>query len=243
MNLTLVVVEVCIFLKDYLDSVECIQHLASLEDPLAQNVELEIMDEEYAQGLSTPPEEEGDDDEDEEEDEEYDFTSIAESFGRVVVPFVVDQLVVNPSFGKVGILTSALSSISGEPLVEVNGKITIIGISEVDIDWARFDSQRYPQDENSSWDDDGDDNDEDDGEDDISDTIPAGANNVGLEDGEIRSNNVKVVKESNLEDSTSNTSNKSRSPEVRLLSVDIVTQHSFFSIGQSLLKCPTPPHK
>ncbi|CAH1422683.1 unnamed protein product [Lactuca virosa] len=45
------------------------------------------------------------------------FTSIAESFGQVVIPFVVDQSAVNPSFGKVGIITSALSSISREPLV------------------------------------------------------------------------------------------------------------------------------
>lgn len=62
------------------------------------------------------------------------FTSIAESFGRVVVPFMVDRSVVNLSFGKVGILASSLSSIYGEPLVEVNGKIIKIGISQVDID-------------------------------------------------------------------------------------------------------------
>ena len=72
-NLTPVAVEVCVCLKDYLDSVERIQHLASLEGPLSQNVEPEIMDEEYAQGLSTPPEDEDDDDEVEDEDgnEEY----------------------------------------------------------------------------------------------------------------------------------------------------------------------------
>ncbi|KAL7615109.1 hypothetical protein Lser_V15G05806 [Lactuca serriola] len=40
-----------------------ILHLASLEGPLAQNVEPEIVDEEYAQGLSTPPEDEDEDDE------------------------------------------------------------------------------------------------------------------------------------------------------------------------------------
>ncbi|CAH1422682.1 unnamed protein product [Lactuca virosa] len=77
-------------------------------------------------------------------------------------------------------------------------------------------------DENSSSDDDGDDDDEDDGEDDISDTIPVGDNDVWLEDGEIRSTDVEAVKESNLENSTSNTSNNARSPEVTSSPADVV---------------------
>ncbi|XP_052626840.1 probable leucine-rich repeat receptor-like serine/threonine-protein kinase At3g14840 [Lactuca sativa] len=99
-TLTQVAVEVCICLKDYLDSVERIQHLALLEDPLTQNVELEIMDEEYAQGLSTPPEDEDDDDEDEDEDEEYvnALREIAKELGKKKWNFSLNPCGGDPSW-------------------------------------------------------------------------------------------------------------------------------------------------
>ena len=64
--------ETCVCLKDYLDSVERIQHLSPLEGPLPNNVEPEILEQEYEEGISTPPEPalviHDEDDEDEEGD-------------------------------------------------------------------------------------------------------------------------------------------------------------------------------
>lgn len=79
-NLSPLAVEVCVCLKDYLDSVERIQHLTTLEGPLSTNVEPEILEQEYDEGISTPPEPalviHDEDDEDEEGDqgegEDYD---------------------------------------------------------------------------------------------------------------------------------------------------------------------------
>ena len=66
-------------MKDYLDLVDSIRHLASHEGPLPDNVEPEIMEQEYEQGLSTPLELNKDDDnedEDEYEEEAIDETAI-----------------------------------------------------------------------------------------------------------------------------------------------------------------------
>jgi len=79
-NLSPLAVEVCVCLKDYLDSVERTQHLTTLEGPLSTNVEPEILEQEYDEGISTPPEPAfviyDEDDEDEEGDqgegEDYD---------------------------------------------------------------------------------------------------------------------------------------------------------------------------
>ncbi|CAI9298122.1 unnamed protein product [Lactuca saligna] len=120
------------------------------------------------------------------------FTSIDVTFGQVVVPFVVDQIEANLSFGKVGIITSSLANINCESLVDVKGKIIKIGISEVDIDLVPFKSHRYQLDENSSSDDDGNDKEGYDYEDGISDTNND-RNNEELEDGKIRSTDVAVV--------------------------------------------------
>ncbi|CAI9271973.1 unnamed protein product [Lactuca saligna] len=81
---------------------------------------------------------------------EENFTSITKSYGQVVVPFAVDQAVVNLFFGKIGILTFTISRISCKYLVEASVKINKIGILEVDIDWALFKARRYSQDEISS---------------------------------------------------------------------------------------------
>ena len=43
-------------MKDYLDSVERIQHLTTLEGPLLTTVEPEILEQEYDEDISTPPE-------------------------------------------------------------------------------------------------------------------------------------------------------------------------------------------
>ena len=71
-NLSPLAVETCVCLKDYLDSVERIQHLSPLEGPLPNNVEPEILEQEYEEGISTPPEPalviHDEDDEDEEGD-------------------------------------------------------------------------------------------------------------------------------------------------------------------------------
>ena len=60
-------------MKDYLDSVERIQHLTTLEGPLPTDVEPEILEQEYKEGIGTPPEPtlviHEEDDEDEEVDQ------------------------------------------------------------------------------------------------------------------------------------------------------------------------------
>lgn len=67
---------------------------------------------------------------------EENFSTIAESVGRVVVPFEVDQSNINLSYEKVGILTTSLSIITSEPLVEVNERIIKLNFLEPDLDWA-----------------------------------------------------------------------------------------------------------
>lgn len=107
--------------------------------------------------------------------------TIVESAGKVIVPCEVDQSAVNLSFGKVGILTESLSTVSKDLHVEVNGKITKIRIDEVDTDWVSF---KYSTEDSTSNEEDVNEE-EDDGEDYISDTVPTdNKNDEELEDGE-----------------------------------------------------------
>ncbi|CAI9280744.1 unnamed protein product [Lactuca saligna] len=96
---------------------------------------------------------------------EENFTAIVMTYVQVVVSFVMDQTEANLSFGKVGILTSSLTNIYYESLVEFNSKIMKIGIVEVDIDCVPLKSHMRQLDMCSSSDDDGNDNEGDDDED------------------------------------------------------------------------------
>nr|KAJ0197377.1 hypothetical protein LSAT_V11C700351520 [Lactuca sativa] len=154
MNLTPVAVEVCVCLKDYLDSVERIQHLASLEGPLAQNVEPKIMDEEYAQSLSTPPEDEDDDNEDEDEDEEYGRCKEKYIYSSQMASSINDEsslfnFVVKEGNGVKDLVDSELTEVPRlyiqPPYLRIDKKQTTASSENMTIDLSELDGPNHDQ--------------------------------------------------------------------------------------------------
>ncbi|CAH1442170.1 unnamed protein product [Lactuca virosa] len=116
------------------------------------------------------------------------FTTIADSVGRVIIPFGVDISNANLAYGKVGVITNSLSYISSEPIVEINGETIKIKIVKVDLGWTPFKQYEKSLEDNSSSDDgeeDVDDMEGDDEDEHVSDTIPIQNNIEELEEGEI----------------------------------------------------------
>lgn len=138
----------------------------------------------------------------------------AESFGRVVVPFAVDQSNINLSYGKVAILTTLISIITSGPLVEVNDRIIKLKIVEFDLDWAPFKQLNYSMDVSSSSEEGEDDDEVDDVDGYLSDTIPFENNKEELEEGEIGPTDAEVVKHSYIENMQLDIGGNVRSPEV-----------------------------
>ncbi|CAI9300814.1 unnamed protein product [Lactuca saligna] len=92
-------------------------------------------------------------------------------------------------YGKVGVITSSLSSISSEPTVEINGKTIKIRVDEVDLDWTPFKQLDRSLEDTSSSDEDEDEVDDlvgSDDEDHVSDTPPMQYEKEESEEGEIR---------------------------------------------------------
>ncbi|CAI9302384.1 unnamed protein product [Lactuca saligna] len=127
------------------------------------------------------------------------FSMIVEFVGRVVVPCVVNQSTINLSYGKVGILTSLISTISSEHVVEVNVRIIKLQNVEVDLDWAPF-KQRYYSTEVSSSSKDGDNDNDGEGVDGyMPDTFPSENTNEDLGEGEIGHTDTEFVKDSYID--------------------------------------------
>ncbi|KAI3513161.1 hypothetical protein L1887_20488 [Cichorium endivia] len=118
---------------------------------------------------------------------EDNLTKIGESFGRVIVPYSLDQSAVDFSFARMGIISNSKSPIFSEALVKINGQISKVGVVEVDVDWSPFKKSRLHLDEEKSSDDDDDmsgsefSNDEDG----ISETLAMDMTSESPEEGEI----------------------------------------------------------
>ncbi|KAI3514688.1 hypothetical protein L1887_13307 [Cichorium endivia] len=129
---------------------------------------------------------------------EENFTKTGESFGKVVVPYTFDLSAVDFSAAKIGIISNSKLPIVSEVPVTINGKVVMVGVSEVDLDWSPFSKKStYLSDEQSS--EDNDDEIESDSDDDgISDTVPMNSSNDVPEEGEIvqDDDDVEVVEDS-----------------------------------------------
>ncbi|KAL4575220.1 hypothetical protein LXL04_022062 [Taraxacum kok-saghyz] len=66
------------------------------------------------------------------------FTAITNGFGKIIAPFDEIQRRVDLSCAKIGILTERKSRINDELYVEVEGRLTKIGIIEFDDEWFPF---------------------------------------------------------------------------------------------------------
>ncbi|KAL7591518.1 hypothetical protein Lser_V15G34972 [Lactuca serriola] len=120
---------------------------------------------------------------------EENFSKIAGSMGRVIIPFEVDISTTNLVYGKVGVITNSLSSISSEQTVEINGKTIKIRIDEVDLDWTPLKQYEQSMEDTSLSDEDEDEVDDMVGtndEDHVSDTFPMQYEREEPEEGEIR---------------------------------------------------------
>ncbi|KAI3508269.1 hypothetical protein L1887_23275 [Cichorium endivia] len=130
---------------------------------------------------------------------EENFAKIGESFGRVIVPYNLDQAAVDLSFVKMGILTQFKIPISSESVVSINGQVLKIGVVEMDFDWTPFKLASFTQEKeiSSDEDDDDDENGFSEDEDGISDTVCV----IAPEEGEIiEDDDVEMVADSAVAD-------------------------------------------
>ncbi|CAI9302385.1 unnamed protein product [Lactuca saligna] len=162
------------------------------------------------------------------------FSMIAEFVGRVVVRCVVDQSTINLSYGKVGILTPLVSTISSEPVVEVNGRIIKLQNVEVDLDWAPFKQRYYSTEVSSSSEDGYDDNDGEGVDGYMVDTIPSKNINEDLGEGEIGHTDTEFVKDSYIDNMQVDVRGNVRSPEVNSAPVEDATGENDRVTGNAL---------